>query len=29
MQYQYPHQGTLLKVNVEVHFTITQGGWWW
>ena len=29
MQHQYPHQGTLLKVNVEVHFTITQGGWWW
>ena len=22
MQYQYPHEGTLLKVNVEVHFTI-------
>lgn len=22
MQYQYPHQGTLLKVNIEVHFKI-------
>ena len=22
MQYQYPHEGTLLKVNIEVHFTI-------
>lgn len=22
MQYQYPHEGTLLKVNVEVNFTI-------
>ena len=33
MQYQYPHQGTLLKVNVEVHFSIDNagggGGWWW
>ena len=31
MQYQYPHQGTLLKVNVDVHFTIENigGGWWW
>ena len=33
MQLQYPHNGTLLKVNIEVHFTITDpgggGGWWW
>ena len=30
MQYQYPHEGTLLKVNVEVHFTINgANGWWW
>ena len=29
MQYQYPYQGTLLKVNVEVHFTITGNDWWW
>ena len=30
MQLQYPHDGTLLKVNVEVHFTISDsGGWWW
>ncbi|MBO4811912.1 MAG: CotH kinase family protein [Prevotella sp.] len=28
MQIQYPHQGTLLKVNVEVQFTINSG-WWW
>ena len=28
MQIQYPHQGTLLKVNVEVRFTI-RSGWWW
>ena len=28
MQYQYPHNGTLLKVNVEVKFTITGSGWW-
>ena len=27
MQYQYPHDGTLLKVNVEVRFTITGNGW--
>ncbi len=24
MQYQYPHQGTLLKVNVQVNFTIVN-----
>ena len=24
MQYQYPHDGTLLEVNVEVHFTIDR-----
>ena len=24
MQYQYPHEGTLKKVNIEVHFTITN-----
>ena len=29
MQYQYPHQGTLFKVNVDVHFTISGGGSWW
>ena len=30
MQYQYPHEGTLLKVNVEVHFTINGANdWWW
>ena len=30
MQYQYPHDGTLLKVNVKVVFTIENagGGWW-
>lgn len=28
MQIQYPHEGTLLKVNVEVNFTIDYGGWW-
>ena len=30
MQYQYPHDGTLLKVNVRVNFTISRGGggWW-
>lgn len=28
MQYQYPHKGTLLKVNVEVKFTITGNNWW-
>lgn len=27
MQYQYPHNGTLLKVNVDVNFTITHN-WW-
>lgn len=27
MQYQYPHQGQLLKVNVEVNFTITNNSW--
>lgn len=31
MQLQYPYQGTLLKVNVLVNFTIEKsgGGWWW
>lgn len=30
MQYQYPYDDTLLKVNVEVTFTISgSGGWWW
>ena len=29
MQYQFPHQGTLLKVNIEVKFTITGSSWWW
>ncbi|MCR5159689.1 MAG: CotH kinase family protein [Prevotella sp.] len=29
MQIQYPHEGTLLKVDVEVLFTIESGGWWW
>lgn len=34
MQYQYPHNGQLLKVNIKVHFTIENtdqggGGWWW
>jgi hypothetical protein len=24
MQYQYPYNGTMLKVNIEVNFTITQ-----
>ena len=28
MQYQYPHEGTLLKVNVKVDFTITGNNWW-
>lgn len=28
MQYQYPHDGTLLKVNVKVNFTITGNSWW-
>ena len=28
MQIQYPHNGTLMKVNVEVNFTISYGGWW-
>ena len=28
MQYQYPHAGTLLKVNVDVDFTITGNNWW-
>ena len=31
MQYQYPHNGTLLKVNIKVNFTIENsggGGWW-
>ncbi|MBR1933991.1 MAG: CotH kinase family protein [Prevotella sp.] len=28
MQYQYPHEGTLLKVNVKVNFTISYGDWW-
>ena len=28
MQYQYPHNGTLLKVNVEVNFIITGNDWW-
>ena len=27
MQYQYPHNGTLLKVNVKVSFTINNS-WW-
>ena len=27
MQYQYPHEGTLLKVNIEVRFTITGNDW--
>ncbi|MBR4899239.1 MAG: CotH kinase family protein [Prevotella sp.] len=27
MQYQYPHDGTLLKVNVKVNFTINNS-WW-
>ena len=29
MQYQYPHGGTLLKVNVKVNFTITGNDWGW
>ena len=30
MQYQYPHDGTLLKVNVDVHFTIDdEWDWPW
>ena len=29
MQYQYPHEGTLLKVNIEVNFKIDDNGWWW
>ena len=29
MQYQYPHEGILLKVNVQVNFTIEQSGWSW
>ena len=29
MQYQYPHNGTLLKVNVKVNFTITGNDWDW
>ena len=30
MQYQYPVNGKRLKVNVAVHFTISDGGgWWW
>ncbi|MCR5132103.1 MAG: CotH kinase family protein [Prevotella sp.] len=31
MQYQYPYDGVLKKVNVDVHFTIewNGGGWWW
>ena len=29
MQYQYPHDGTLLKVNVKVNFTITGNDWGW
>ena len=31
MQYQYPHEGTLLKVNIEVSVNISNigGGWWW
>ena len=29
MQYQYPHDGTLLKVNVKVSFTITGNDWGW
>ena len=29
MQYQYPHEGTLLKVNIEVKFTITGNDWGW
>jgi len=29
MQYQYPHQGTLLKVNVKVNFTISGSNSWW
>ena len=29
MQYQYPHDGTLLKVNVRVNFTITGNDWGW
>ena len=28
MQYQYPHEGTLLKVNVKVSFTISGNSWW-
>ena len=28
MQIQFPYQGTLLKVNVEVKFTITGNGGW-
>ena len=27
MQYQYPHNGTLLKVNIKVKFTI-ENSWW-
>ncbi len=29
MQYQYPQGGLMLKVNIEVHFTIEYGGGWW
>ena len=29
MQYQYPHDGTLLKVNVEINFSIENSGAWW
>ena len=29
MQIQYPHEGILKKVNIEVNFTIESGGWWW
>jgi len=28
MQLQYPHGGTLLKVNIEIHFTITNNYYW-
>ena len=29
MQYRFNDGGLLKLVNVEVHFTITGGGWWW
>ena len=29
MQYQFPHNGTVLKVNIEVKFTINGSGNWW